>query len=218
VYLRVNRLRAQLQDFPAHFRIETEGRPTLVMRDPVLRVGDFRRLSGLRPYRVEEVEDSVLELYLFQKLGDDAGKEGVDIPITFHGRDAMIQRIAFPQRFDYFMTPEIVANLFGGVEEADIDRGRREAGWASGGAEDEVSTRKDVVRMLGRPTREEKEDGDVRMIYEYRNQPRGSDPEPERADMALGYLLGGDEDRIRHVRIRIGRMHFNIQMPVDAEP
>lgn len=187
VFVRMMKVKGQLNDFENNFDLNDKRGLTLVFKNPVLRSDDMVWLMKGEPVAKKKIERGELWTYVFEKeyldSNDDEGD--YDIPVLMVMEYGKLAEMSFPERFLENLSIPLLKKMFASMGDAEISKLRKSASSKFRGRDlSEIPTAKNVVETLGKPYSIENS-GDVSQysyIY-YLKKPEG---ETSEKDFKLG--------------------------------
>jgi hypothetical protein len=209
----------QLYTFDGYFEISNENSFSLIFLKPVLFKGDLLFLARRHPTMIEAFDHGARWLYSFQKqLHSGENEKGYfDLPIDLVFQNNKLIVVKFPVRFiEILPKPFIIAGLRAlGRTQINV-RGR----FASGSfyekntqSEIRIPKKQDLIRLLGKPSVEEKTGGLLKLTYRYRLEPNklDSNKRPAVGWARLTFRSGSDDLLKAEARFSIIRLSLDFE-------
>ncbi len=168
IYWRLLKFKRQLNDFPEHFALDTDGSTTLISLHPVLGFEDVEALMEIEPSeRLEDVKGNWL-IYAFAKEPAD-GTPHLVYRLGFEA--GLLKNIRFPDQFEGIYPGPVLRELLESLGDAKVDKGDRAARgrMLRERIAEHLPDQARLQEILGRPSsREALEDEQERWHYDYR--------------------------------------------------
>jgi hypothetical protein len=218
VYLRLLKLKKQLNDVPANFRVSTTEGVDVRLVNPLLKPGDIRWL-GIHPASSAITGDTETWQARWVKDAPPGSGETVvyDLEVAMRFDDGKLVRVSIPERYFAYLSKDLFLNLLRSTGEAQVNKAAREAEVENtaekpGEAPPPPPGLELVRRMLGLPTREAVDAaGNTTCHYRYTPQTGESGAKPVEStfvfDAATKLLL-----RLS-IKLPTGKIHFNFPQP-----
>lgn len=177
VYLRLLKVKNQLNDFDAHFTVGGRTTWTLFFKHPVMYDRDVSFLIGAPPLTISTGTAGALYDYEFQmvRASTDVAPtalENLSLRLTMNGR--MVESLVVPETFLLYFSRRIVEESFRQAKNADVIELKKTARAnirLSAEADAELPSRDRTSLLLGPPLKTEK-DGDLD-VWSYRYAIKG---------------------------------------------
>jgi len=212
VYLRLARLRGQLAEFNKHFDVRERPQPTIIAHEPLFYPQDPIKLTHLEPSRTVETEAGLQQDYIFEKIYEGTARDerNFDFVVNMLYVDGRLREMTLPSQFVGFLTEDALSAIFDGVDDARINPLGQKATWQAPERPERMSTKNEILSYLGVPTREEREEGELVLVYRYALQ-SGENPQGETEDAAQFVLkLDAETERLLNTDVKFGRIAFTI--------
>jgi len=174
IYLRLLEVKYQLSAFDGYVKIENHGGLSFIFLKPILLKEDLLFLAKRHPTKTEESLYATRWQYLFLKQPQGREKEHGDFNVTVDllFQNNRLSTVTFPERFfENLPEPFIIASLKAlGRSEINV---KGLFAYSDVHGKDlleslNIPRKQDVLKLLGRPTGEEKEDNLLVLTYRYR--------------------------------------------------
>ena len=181
IYLRLLEVKHQLHTFDGYVAIRNHGGLTLIFLKPVLFKEDLLFLARRPPTKAEESLHETRWQYLFLKQlpGPEKEDEAFDVPVDLLFQNNRLSTVTFPERFfENLPQPFIIAALKAlGRSEINLkDRSAHGAVRSRDVLEPlNIPRKQDVLRLLGKPSKEEHWSKLSVLTYRYRLKPGKED-------------------------------------------
>lgn len=217
VYLRLYDLKGQLTSFDENFAIEhREGIPTLLFKDPVMKADDVVWMTGLEPTEVKQSGDTEVRTFVFNLVRFADAKPGPydELVFTMEFVKNRLTAMAFPPQFKEFLTPDIFAEMFEPIANADIRKDQKQTEWSWREMYIEIPSYSRLVHFLGMPSVELASDELLKMTYAYdlEGHPENSDIQPA---WNMVYHVRNSGLRMTDVLCSVG--HLQVLIDVSGE-
>ncbi len=168
IYWRLLKFKRQLDNFPEHFALSTDGSTTLTSLHPILGIEDVEGLMEISPSETFEGVEGRRLVYAFAKEPAD-GTPPLVYRLEFE--DGLLKRIHFPEQFDAIYPGPVLKELLESLGDADVDRGDHAARghMLRERIAEHLPDRNRLMDVLGRPSARESLVGDEECWhYDYR--------------------------------------------------
>jgi hypothetical protein len=154
VFVRMMRVKSQLNDFEKNFDLNDSRGLTLVFKNPELHSNDIVWLMKGEPSEKKKIEQGELWTYVFEKeylaSMDDEGD--YNIPVLMVMENGQLAEISFPERFLKNLSIPLLKKMFVSMGDAEISKLRKSASSKFKGEDaSEIPTAENVVETLGKP-------------------------------------------------------------------
>ena len=204
IYLRLLEVKYHLDTFDGYVAIKNHAGLSLIFLKPVLLKEDLLFLAKRYPTQAEESLDETRWQYLFLKQLPGGEKEdgAFDVPVDLLFQNNRLSTVTFPERFfENLPEPFIMAGLKAlGRSEINVKARSAHSAVRSQDVLEplNIPRKQDVLRLLGRPSKEEREKTLLVLTYRYRLKPGKED---EKKGPAYGWTKltfgAGSEDLLK---------------------
>ncbi len=154
VFVRLLKVKNQLNDFGGNFEISDKRGLTLIFLNPVLQSDDIEWLMKNEPNSTKQVADGTLWQYVLEKQYQDTKEENenYDIPVTMLIQNQKLVEISFPERFLENLSIPLLKKMFESMGNANVSKLRKKASSNFTGKDGyEIPTKINVLNTLGKP-------------------------------------------------------------------
>jgi hypothetical protein len=181
IYLRLLQVKYQLNTFDGYVKIRNHDGLSLLFLKPLLLKEDILFLAGRHPTKAQESHHGTRWQYLFLKQLQGPEKECGDfnVMVGLLFQKNRLATVTLPQRFFENLTEPFIMASLKALGRSQINIKDRFAQSAVHGKDlwrsHNLPGKQDVLRLLGRPSREEMEDDLVVLTYRFRLKPGKGD-------------------------------------------
>jgi hypothetical protein len=216
VFVRMVKVKNQLNDFETNYDLNDERGLTLVFKNPVLLTDDVIWLMKGGPVSVEKMDKGELWTYVFQKqhtISQDEG-DAYDIPILMVMNDDKLTEVTFPERFLKNLSIPLLKKMLTSMGNADVSKLRRSASSKfSGDDPTEIPTSDNVIETLGAPYEIEQLEGNSEFSYLYYLEDAQGNGSKDNLNFEL-WFIAGDQDKTLK---RVGGKLRGVKMSLDFD-
>jgi hypothetical protein len=174
IYLRLLEVKYHLHTFDGYVAIKNRGGLSLIFLKPVLLKEDLLFLARRHPTKAEESLHETRWQYLFLKQlpGREKEKVAFDVPVDLLFQNNRLSTVTFPERFFENLSESFIIAGLKALGRSEINVKARSAHSAVRSQDVleplDIPKKQDVLRLLGNPSREKKEDNLLVFTYRYR--------------------------------------------------
>lgn len=153
VFLRLLKVKNQLNDFDTNFDLHDQRGLTLVFKNPVLLSDDMVWLMKGEPSEMKKIETGELWTYIVEKeypLTKNE-EENYDIPLIMIMEYGKLSELSFPERFLKNLSIPLLKRMFASMGNADVSKLSKSANSEFKGTQSEIPTVDNVLEALGKP-------------------------------------------------------------------
>jgi hypothetical protein len=220
VYLRLLKLKGQLNNIPANFRVSTADGVDVRLVNPVLQPDDVRWL-GIRP--ASSTTAAGVETWRARWVKEPQPGSGetiaYDLEVAMRFTAGRLDRVNIPERYFAYISKDLFLNLLRSTGEAQVNKAAREAEVENtaekpGGAPPPPPGLDTIVQMLGQPTRPAAGAGNITYFYRYLPQTAESGAKPVEST----FVFDATTKLLLRLSIKLptGKIHFNFPQPPPA--
>ena len=218
VFVRMIKVKNQLNDFETNYDLNDERGLTLVFKNPVLLTDDVIWLMKGGPVSVEKIDESELWTYVFEKQHTTSQDEGdtYDIPILMVMEDGKLTEVTFPKRFLKNLSIPLLKKMLTSMGNADVSKLRRSASSKfSGDDPAEIPTSDNVMETLGVPYKVEESEENSELSYLYYLEDSEGNADKDNLNFELWFIAGAEDKRLKRVggKIRGVKMSLDFDTP-----
>jgi hypothetical protein len=217
VYLRLNSVRKQLENFDQFVAVGGEPDLALTFKRPVLWSEDLVFLFKQPPTEQRETGSVLTCLWVLEKERAPAAKDAQAIRFTFTTvyTSNKLSQLVIPREVLRVVPREAAVGMFKAMGRAQVNAGRRsaETKFATDGTEagQFACARQDVTRLLGTPQKTESNGPATTWHYRFVLQPPPGHPAPGMSVLARFVFRNGD-DRLTTAQVEFGGHQVNVKM------
>lgn len=200
IFVRMVKVKNQLNDFEINFDLNDERGLTLVFKNPVLLTDDVIWLMKGSPVSVETIDEGQLWTYVFQKQHTVSQDEGdkYDIPILMVMEDGKLTEITFPKRFLKNLSIPLLKKMLTSMGNADVSKlGRSASSKFSGDDPTEIPTSDNVVETLGVPYEVEDLGENSKLSYLYYSEDSDGSANKDNLNFELWFIAGNKDKALK---------------------
>jgi len=215
VFVRMMKVKSQLNDFEYNFDITNERGLTLVFLNPVLHSSDIVWLMKNEPFSTNDIENGEIWTYVFEKqyLKTDNENKQFDIPLLVVVNEDKVTEITFPKRFLKYMSIPALKKMLSSMGDADINKLRRSASsiFETDNAA-EIPTIAQVTDMLGKPYTSEKNEQITSYKYLYYLQKPQEASDYNLFELKTEFVFDNSDEKLQSFNsiIRGIKMHIDL--------
>ena len=216
VFVRMIKVKNQLNDFDTNYDLNDERGLTLVFKNPVLLTDDVIWLMKGSPVSVERIDEGELWTYVFQKQYTASQDEGdaYDIPILMVIEDGKLTEVTFPERFLKNLSIPLLKKMLTSMGNADVSKlGRSASSKFSGDDPAEIPTSDNIIETLGVPYVIEESGGNSKLSYLYYLENSEGNADKDNLNFEL-WFIAGDQDKALK---RVGGKIRGVKMSLDFD-
>ena len=218
VFVRMVKVKNQLNDFEINFDLNDERGLTLVFLNPVLLTDDVIWLMKGGPVSVEVIDGGELWTYVFQKQHTVSQSEGdtYDIPILMVIEDGKLAEVAFPKRFLKNLSIPLLKKMLTSMGNADVSKLRRSANSKYTGKDPaEIPTSDNVMETLGAPYEIEQLGENSKLSYLYYLEDSEGNADKDNLNFELWFIADNDDKVLKRVggKIRGVKLSLDFDTP-----
>jgi len=202
VYVRMMKVKNQLNDFETNFDLNDERGLTLVFLNPVLLTDDVIWLMKGGPVSVEIIDEGELWTYVFQKQHTASQDEGdtYDIPILMLIENGKLTEVTFPKRFLKNLSIPLLKKMLTSMGNADVSKLRRSASSKfSGNDPTEIPTSDNVIETLGTPYEIEQLEENSKLSYLYYLEDSEGNADKDNLNFELWFIADNQDKALKRV-------------------
>jgi len=202
IFVRMIKVKNQLNDFETNFDLNDERGLTLVFLNPVLLTDDVIWLMKGGPVSVEMIDEGELWTYVFQKQHTVSQDEGdaYDIPILMVIEDGKLAEVTFPKRFLKNLSIPLLKKMLASMGNADVSKFRRSASSKYIGKDPtEIPTSDNVMETLGVPYEVEDLGENSKLSYLYYLEDSDGSANKGNLNFELWFIAGNEDKRLKRV-------------------
>jgi len=218
IFVRMMKVKNQLNDFEINFDLNDERGLTLVFKNPVLLADDVIWLMKGGSVSVETIDEGQLWTYVFQKqhaVSQDEG-DAYDIPILMVMEDDKLTQVTFPERFLKNLSIPLLKKMLASMGNADVSKLRRSASSKFAGKDPaEIPTSDNVIETLGAPYEIEELQENSKLSYLYYLEDSEGNADKDNLNFELWFIAGTEDKRLKRVggKIRGVKMSLDFDAP-----
>lgn len=200
IFVRMVKVKNQLNDFETNFDLNDERGLTLVFKNPVLLTDDVIWLMKGSPVSVETIDEGQLWTYVFQKQHTVSQDEGdtYDIPILMVMEDGKLTQVTFPKRFLKNLSIPLLKKMLTSMGNADVSKLRKSAiSKFSGDDPTEIPTSDNVVETLGVPYEVEDLGENSKLSYLYYLEDSDGSANKDNLNFELWFIAGNKDKALK---------------------
>ena len=218
VFVRMMKVKNQLNDFETNYDLNDERGLTLVFLNPVLITDDVVWLMKGGPVSVETIDEGELWTYVFQKQHTTSQDEGdkYDIPILMVMEDGKLAEITFPKRFLENLSIPLLKKMLASMGNADVSKLSRSASSKYAGKDAaEIPTSDNVKETLGAPYQVELLGESSKLSYLYYLEDPEGNADKDNLNFELWFVAGNEDKTLKRVggKIRGVKLSLDFDTP-----
>lgn len=220
VYLRLLKVKRQLNDFEKNFELRDQNGLKFVFKNPVLISDDIIWLMKNDPLSRGHTEGGETWVYVFEKQysNENVDKLNYDIPILFYVRDDKLVEITFPERFLKNLSKPLLIKMLGSMGKSKISKSTRSAGTEfKGDNPDEIPKKRYIISVLGKPYKDETTDHSQRFTYLYDLKKRDEAEEDDRFDLKMTFSFGEDKDSLEKAEYNFNGLTMSLSLVTEEK-
>ncbi len=220
VYLRLLKVKRQLNDFETNFELRDQNGLKFVFKNPVLISNDIIWLMKNDPLSRKKTEGGENWVYVLEKRYSDenAEKLNYDIPILFYVSDDKLVEITFPERFLKNLSKPLLIKMLGSMGKSKISKSTRSAGTEFKGSNpDEIPKKRYIISVLGKPYRDETTDHSQRFTYLYDLKKSDADEEDDQVDLTMTFSFGDDNDSLEKAEYNFNGLTMSLSLVTEEK-
>jgi len=218
VFVRMIKVKNQLNDFDTNYDLNDERGLTLVFKNPVLLTDDVIWLMKESPVSVERIDEGELWTYVFQKQHTASQDEGdtYDIPILMVIEDGKLTEVTFPERFLKNLSIPLLKKMLASMGNADVSKlGRSANSKFSGDDPAEIPTSDNVIETLGVPYENEESGENSKLSYLYYLENSEGNADKDNLNFELWFIADDQDKALKRVggKIRGVKLSLDFDTP-----
>ncbi len=216
IFVRMMKVKNQLNDFETNFDLTDERGLTLVFKNPVLLTDDVIWLMKGGPVSVEKIDVGELWTYVFQKQHTVSQDEGdtYDIPILMVIEDGKLTEVTFPKRFLKNLSIPLLKKMLTSMGNADVSKFRRSASSKFSGSDPtEIPTSDNVVETLGVPYEVEDLGENSKLSYLYYLEDSDGSANKDNLNFELWFIAYNEDKALK----RLGGKIRGVKLSLDFD-
>ena len=216
IFVRMMKVKNQLNDFEINFDLNDERGLTLVFKNPVLLTDDVIWLMKGGPVSVETIDEGQLWTYVFQKQHTVSQDESdaYDIPILMVMENDKLTQVTFPERFLKNLSIPLLKKMLTSMGNADVSKLRRSASSKfSGDDPAEIPTSDNVIETLGVPYEIEESGENSKLSYLYYLEDSEGKASKNNLNFELWFVAGAEDKKLK----RVGGKIRGVKMSLDFD-
>ena len=220
VYLRLLKVKRQLNDFENNFELNDQNGLKFAFKNPVLLSDDIIWLMKHDPLSREQSENGEIWVYVLEKqyLDDNADKVNYDIPIIFYVRDDKLVEMTFPERFLKNLSKPLLIKMLGSMGKSSISKSTRSAGTEfKGSNSDEIPKKRYIISVLGKPYRDETTDHTETLTYLYNLKKSDVAVEDDQFELKMTFTFGDGNDSLEKAEYTFNGLTMSLSLITDEK-
>jgi hypothetical protein len=221
VYLRLLKVKRQLNDFENNFELNDQNALKLVFKNPVLLSDDIIWLMKNDPLSTEQTENGgETWVYVLEKqyLDENTDKVNYDIPIQFYLRDDKLVEITFPERFLKNLSKPLLIKLLGSMGKSQISKSTRSAGTEFRGSNsDEIPKKRYIISVLGKPYKDETTDHTETFTYLYNLKKNDMAKEDDEFDLKMTFCFQDDNEMLKKAEYNFNGLTMSLSLVTEQK-
>lgn len=220
VYLRLLKVKRQLNDFENNFELNDQNGLEFVFKNPVLLSNDIIWLMKNEPLSREQTENGEAWLYVLEKqyLDENTDKDNYDIPILFYVHDDKLVELTFPERFLKNLSKPLLIKMLGSMGKSSISKSTRTAGTEyKGSNSDEIPKKRYIISVLGKPYKDEITDHTEMFTYLYNFKKNDMAKEDDQFDLKMTFYFGDDNDSLKKAEYNFNGLTMSLSLVTEEK-
>ena len=220
VYLRLLKVKRQLNDFENNFELNDQNGLKFVFKNPVLLSDDIIWLMKHDPLSREQSENGEIWVYVLEKQysDDNADEVNYDIPILFYMRDDKLVEMTFPERFLKNLSKPLLIKMLGSMGKSSISKSTRSAGTEfKGSNSDEIPKKRYIISVLGKPYRDETTDHTETLTYLYNLKKSDVAVEDDQFELKMTFTFGDGNDSLEKAEYTFNGLTMSLSLVTDEK-
>ena len=220
VYLRLLKVKRQLNDFENNFELNDQDGLKFVFKNPVLLSDDINWLMKHDPLSREQSENGEIWVYVLEKQysDDNADEVNYDIPILFYMRDDKLVEMTFPERFLKNLSKPLLIKMLGSMGKSSISKSTRSAGTEfKGSNSDEIPKKRYIISVLGKPYRDETTDHTETLTYLYNLKKSDVAVEDDQFELKMTFTFGDGNDSLEKAEYTFNGLTMSLSLITDEK-
>ena len=220
VYLRLLKVKRQLNDFENNFELNDQNGLKFVFKNPVLLSDDIIWLMKHDPLSREQSENGEIWVYVLEKQysDDNADEVNYDIPILFYMRDDKLVEMTFPERFLKNLSKPLLIKMLGSMGKSSISKSTRSAGTEfKGSNSDEIPKKRYIISVLGKPYRDETTDHTETLTYLYNLKKSDVAIEDDQFELKMTFTFGDGNDSLEKAEYTFNGLTMSLSLVTDEK-
>ena len=220
VYLRLLKVKRQLNDFESNFELNDENGLKFVFKNPVLFPQDIIWLMKTDPLSTEKTNNGELWTYLLEKqyLVQNTDEDNYDIPLLFHVRDNKLVEITFPERFLKNLSKPLLIKMLGSLGKSEISKSTRSAGTEfKGSSLDDIPKKKYIISVLGAPYESKSTDHTEISTYLYNFKRKDSAKEKDGSDLKMTFSFRSDNEMLEKAEYDFNGLRMSLTLSAEGK-
>ncbi len=220
VFVRMIKVKNQLNDFDTNFDLNDERGLTLVFKNPLLLTDDIIWLMKGSPVSVEMIDEGELWTYVFQKQHTVSQDEGdtYDIPLLMVMNDDKLTEVTFPERFLKNLSIPLLKKMLASMGNADVSKlGRSARSKFSGSDPTEIPTSDNIVETLGVPYEIEDLGENSKLSYLYYLEDAQGNATKDNLNFELWFIAGNEDKALKRVGGKIRGVKLSLDFDTNQK-
>ncbi len=220
VYLRLLKVKRQLNDFENNFALNDENGLKFVFKNPVLLSDDIIWLMKNDPLSREQTENGEIWVYVLEKqyLDENTDKVNYDIPILFYVRDDKLVEMTFPERFLKNLSKPLLIKMLGSMGKSEISKSTRSAGTEfKGSNSDEIPKKRYIISVLGKPYKDETTHHTQTFTYLYNLKKSDMAKEDDKFDLKMTFSFGDVNDSLEKAEYNFNGLTMSLSLVTEEK-
>jgi hypothetical protein len=220
VYLRLLKVKRQLNDFENNFELNDKNGLKFVFKNPVLLSDDIIWLMRNVPLSRKQTESGEIWVYVLEKqyLDENTDKVNYDIPILFYVRDDKLVEMTFPERFLKNLSKPLLIKMLGSMGKSSISKSTRTAGTEfKGSNSDEIPKKRYIISVLGNPYKDETTDHTEMFTYLYNLKTGDMAKEDDQFDLTMTFSFGDDNDSLEKAEYTFNGLTMSLNLVTEKK-
>ncbi len=210
VYLRLFKLKRQMEDFETNFSISLKDNLVLHFKKPVLLDKDVLWLASTNPDQTKNIGQKTVWTYILEKRyeGYKNERKNFDITTNLFFKNHKLIALALPERFTDSFSRSFLKNILLSLGKADINKVDKVAKTTIYESKDyRLPKTKDIEAVLGKPYRIKNENREKIYIYKYFIT---AQKENKRPRLTITYVFDTKTEKLRSLQSNIKGMKIVI--------
>jgi hypothetical protein len=220
VYLRLLKVKRQLNDFENNFELNDKNGLSFVFKNPVLLSDDIIWLMKNDPLSRQQTEIGETWVYILEKqyLDENTDKVSYDIPMLFYLRDDKLAAMTFPERFLKNLSKPLLIKMLGSMGKSEISKSTRSAGTEFRGSNlDEIPKKRYIMSVLGKPYKDENADDTSKFTYLYNFKKNGIEKENDEFDLKMTFSFRDDDETLQKAEYNFNGLTMSLSLVTEEK-
>jgi hypothetical protein len=220
VYLRLLKVKRQLNDFENNFELNDQNGLKFVFKNPVLLSDDIIWLMKNDPLSRGQYENGEIWVYVLEKqyLDENTDKVNYDIPILFYVHDDKLVEMTFPERFLKNLSKPLLIKMLGSMGKSSISKSTRTAGTEfKGSNSDEIPKKRYIISVLGKPYKDETTEHTEMFTYLYNLKKNDLAEEDDQFDLKMTFYFGDDNDSLEKAEYTFNGLTMSLSLVTEEK-